>query len=78
MELLNDFLSKAITFTEWPMFLLLIGGGLFLVIYSKGLPYRYFGHAIAITSGKYDDKKAKGDVSSLQALSAAVAATWVR
>lgn len=33
------------------------------------------GHAIAITAGKYDDKKAKGDVSSLQALSAAVAAT---
>lgn len=57
------------------MFLLLIGGGLFLVIYSKFLPYRYFGHAIAITSGKYEDKNAEGDVSSFQALSAAVAAT---
>ncbi len=57
------------------MFILLIGGGLFLVIYSKFLPYRFFGHAIAITAGKHDDKKAKGDVSSFQALSAAVAAT---
>ena len=75
MEKINDFLVNAVSATEWPMFLLLIGGGLFLVFYSKGLPYRFFGHAIAITSGKYDDKNAKGDVSSLQALSAAVAAT---
>ena len=75
MEVINDFLVRAISGTEWPMFILLIGGGLFLVVYSKGLPYRFFGHAIAITAGKYDDKAAKGDVSSLQALSAAVAAT---
>jgi AGCS family alanine or glycine:cation symporter len=75
MDMINDFLSKAIPFTEWPMFLLLIVGGLFLVFYSKFLPYRFFGHAIAITAGKYDDKNAKGDVSSFQALSAAVAAT---
>ena len=57
------------------MFILLIGGGLFLVFYSRFLPYRFFGHAIAITAGKYDDKNAKGEVSSFQALSAAVAAT---
>ena len=75
MEHFNDFLTKAIAATEWPMFILLIGGGLFLVVYSKLLPYRYFSHAIAITAGKYDNDKAKGDVSSLQALSAAVAAT---
>ena len=75
MEQLNDFLVKAISGTEWPMFILLIGGGIFLVCYSKLLPYRFFGHAIAITRGKYDDKDAKGDVSSMQALFAAVAAT---
>ena len=75
MEQLNDFLVRAISGTEWPMFLLLIGGGLFLIFYSKFKPYRFFGHAIAITRGKYDDKSARGDVSSLQALSAAVAAT---
>lgn len=75
MKQMNDFLIQAISGTEWPMFVLLIGGGLFLVLYSKLLPYRYFGHALAITRGKYDDKNAKGDVSSLQALSAAVAAT---
>ena len=75
MEIINDFIARALPFTEWPMFILLIGGGLFLVAYSKFLPYRFFGHAIAITAGKYDDKSAQGDVSSFQALSAAVAAT---
>lgn len=75
MDAINDFLTGALPFTEWPMFILLILGGLFLVFYSKFLPYRFFGHAIAITAGKYDDKDAKGDVSSFQALSAAVAAT---
>ena len=75
MEAINDFISAVIPYTEWPMFLLLIGGGLFLVIYSGFKPYRFFGHAIAITAGKYDDKNAKGDVSSFQSLSAAVAAT---
>ena len=75
MDVINDFLAGANDIANWPMFILLIGGGLFLVFYSKFSPYRYFGHAIAIVRGKYDDKNAKGDVSSLQALSAAVAAT---
>ncbi|MFM1879234.1 MAG: hypothetical protein RLZZ241_2100 [Bacteroidota bacterium] len=75
MQALNDLLAAAIPYTEWPMFILLIGGGLFLVLYSGFRPYRYFGHALAITAGKYDDKNAKGEVSSFQALSAAVAAT---
>lgn len=75
MDVLNDFLSSMLPYTEWAMLILLIGGGLFLVLYSKFLPYRYLGHALAITAGKYDDKNAKGDVSSLQALSSAVAAT---
>ena len=75
LKAINDILAQLIPLTEWPMFILLIGGGLFLVFYSKFLPYRFFGHAIAITAGKYDDKNAKGEVSSFQALSAAVAAT---
>lgn len=75
MESFNDFLSAMLPYTEWAMLILLIGGGLFLVFRSKFLPYRYFGHAIAITAGKHDKEGAKGDVSHLQALSAAVAAT---
>ncbi|WP_425234529.1 alanine/glycine:cation symporter family protein [Ulvibacterium sp.] len=75
METFNDFLSAMLPYTEWAMLILLIGGGLFLVFKSRFLPYRYFGHAIAITAGKHDKEEAKGDVSHLQALSAAVAAT---
>jgi len=75
MEVINSFLQDANWYANWPMFALLIFGGLFLVFYSRFLPYRFFGHAIAITAGKYDNKDAHGDVSSFQALSAAVAAT---
>ena len=75
MEIINDFFTAVLPYTELPMFLLLIGGGLILLLYSRFTPFRYFGHAIAITAGKYDVKGAKGDVTSFQALSAAVAAT---
>lgn len=57
------------------MLILVIGGGLFLVLYSRALPYRYFRHAIGITAGKYDNPDDPGEVSHYQALSSAVAAT---
>jgi len=57
------------------MLFLVVGGGLFLSFYSKGVPFRYFGHAIAITAGRYDDEKDPGEVSHFKALSSAVAAT---
>ena len=75
MKILNDFLAAVLPYTEWVMLLLIVGGGLYLVAYSKLLPYRYFKHAILITSGKYDHPDDPGEVSHLQALSSAVAAT---
>lgn len=57
------------------MLFLIVGGGLFLVFYSRLLPYRYFKHALRITAGNYDDPNDPGEVSHLQALSSAVAAT---
>ncbi len=75
MEIFNDFLAAVLPYTEWVMLLLIVGGGLYLVVYSKLLPYRYFKHAILITSGKYDHPDDPGEVSHLQALSSAVAAT---
>jgi len=75
MEIINKFLSSILPYTEWVMLFLIIGGGLFLVFYSKLLPYRYFKHALQITAGKYDDPNDPGEVSHLQALSSAVAAT---
>lgn len=75
MDVINEFLSSILPYTEWVMLFLIIGGGLFLVFYSKLLPYRYFKHALRITAGKYDDPNDPGEVSHLQALSSAVAAT---
>lgn len=68
-----------IDFSNWiwdtPMLLLLMGGGLILFVYSNFIPFRYFGHALKVVSGKYDDKNVPGQISSRQALSAAIAAT---
>ncbi len=75
MSSVNTFIESLLPYTEWAMLLLLIGGGLYLAIYSRMRPYRYFRHAIAITAGKYDTQSEKGQVSSFQALSSAVAAT---
>ena len=58
-----------------PLVVLLVGGGIFFVIYSKGLPYRYFGHAIKILLGKYDDKLQPGQINQFQAVSTALAST---
>ena len=57
------------------MLFLVVGGGLFLTVYSRLIPFRYFKHAIEITAGKHDDPDAPGEVSHFQALSSAVAAT---
>jgi alanine or glycine:cation symporter, AGCS family len=66
-------------FSNWiwgnPMLILLMGGGFFLFVYSGFLPFRYFGHALKVVSGKYDNENAPGQISSRQALSAAIAAT---
>ena len=75
MDIINEILSSLIPYAEWVMLILVIGGGLYLAIYSRFLPYRYFRHAIGITAGKYDHPDDPGEVSHLQALSAAVAAT---
>ncbi|MEO0474201.1 MAG: amino acid carrier protein, partial [Bacteroidota bacterium] len=58
-----------------PLLILLLGGGLFFVVYSGLLPYRYFGHAIQILRGKYDNPDDPGDIGHYQALSTALAAT---
>lgn len=68
-----------IDFSNWiwgtPLLLLLMGGGLFLFIYSGLIPFKGFRHAMKVVGGRYDDPNAKGDITSLQALSSAVAAT---
>ena len=58
-----------------PLVLLLVGGGLFFLIYSRFTPYRYFFHSINILRGKYDDPDDPGDISHFEALASALAAT---
>ncbi|WMN06390.1 alanine/glycine:cation symporter family protein [Marivirga arenosa] len=58
-----------------PLLLLLMGGGLFFLLYSRFIPFRYFKHAVQILRGKYDGEKGEGDINHYQALSTALAAT---
>ncbi|MDF1574629.1 MAG: alanine/glycine:cation symporter family protein [Bacteroidales bacterium] len=58
-----------------PLLVLLLGGGLFFLLYSRMLPFRYFRHAFAILLGRYDDPDEPGQINHYQALSTALAAT---
>lgn len=58
-----------------PLLVLLLGGGLFFLVYSRLLPLRYFRHAVNILRGKYDDPNEPGQINHYQALSTALAAT---
>ena len=57
----------------YPLFFLLVGGGLFFLLYSGFVPLRYYGRAIK--SLKSEDDKAEGQISSFEALASAIAAT---
>ncbi|MEO0438264.1 MAG: alanine/glycine:cation symporter family protein [Pseudomonadota bacterium] len=58
-----------------PLVSLILGGGLFFLFFSRGLPYRHFGHAVAILLGRHDTPDAEGEVSHAQALAAALSGT---
>jgi alanine or glycine:cation symporter, AGCS family len=58
-----------------PVLFLLILGGLFFFLYSRFLPYKYFGHTIKILRGKYNDPNDPGQISPYEALSTALAST---
>ena len=58
-----------------PLLILLLGGGLFFLLYSRLLPFKYIGHAIQILRGKYDNPDEPGQINHYQALSTALAAT---
>lgn len=66
-----------VSFSNWiwgmPLFLLLIGGGLYFLIYSGFVPFRYY--ISALKSLKAKDNDAPGQISSFEALTSAIAAT---
>ncbi|WP_431134527.1 alanine/glycine:cation symporter family protein [Psychroserpens mesophilus] len=76
MEQLN-LLSEKFSSFAWgiPLLALLIGGGLYLLILSRFLPFRFFGHAIQVLRGTYDDPDDPGEISHFKALTTALSST---
>lgn len=58
-----------------PLVILLIGGGLYLLVLSRFLPFRYLKHAIQVLRGKYDDPNDPGQISHFKALTTALSST---
>ena len=58
-----------------PLLILLLGGGIFFLIYSRLQPLRFIVHAFQILTGRYDDPDEEGQINHYQALSTAIAAT---
>ncbi|HLT71934.1 MAG TPA: alanine/glycine:cation symporter family protein [Cyclobacteriaceae bacterium] len=67
-----------VNFSNWlwglPLLFLLMGGGLYFLVYSGFVPYRYFFHAIDVLRGKYSTS-GPGQLSPYQAVSTALAST---
>ncbi len=75
-EKAGQFIIQAADFI-WgaPILILLLGGGFYFLVYSRLTPLRYFGHALSILTGKYDDPNEPGQLHHYQALSTALAGT---
>jgi AGCS family alanine or glycine:cation symporter len=58
-----------------PLVVLLVGGGLFFMVYSRFQPYRYFGHGMDLLRGKYSDPNDPGYIPHSQALATALSGT---
>ena len=77
MDIINNFFAELSNFL-WGNFVvanLVIGGGVFFLIYSRLTPFRYFKHAFEILLGKHDDPDDVGQISHFQALSTALSST---
>ena len=76
MATLDNFIAQFASFV-WgiPLIILLIGGGFYLLVISKFLPFRFLVHAVQVLRGKYDNPDDPGEISHFQALATALAAT---
>ena len=69
-------LLAAFASTAWSYLLYwVIGGGAFLLLYSRFIPFRFVRHAVNIVMGKYDDPDEPGDITHFKALVSALSAT---
>ena len=77
MDIINNFFAQLSNFL-WGNFgvaNLVIGGGIFFLVYSRLTPFRYFKHAFEILLGKHDDPDDEGQITHFQALSTALSST---
>src|SRR5690606_41068507 len=76
MATLDHYIAQFASFI-WglPLIILLIGGGFYLLVISKFLPFRFLWHAVQVLRGKYDNPDDPGEISHFQALATALAAT---
>ena len=76
MDFLDKIISEFASFI-WglPLLILLIGGGFYLLILSKFLPFKFILHALNVLRGKYDNANDKGEITHFQALTTALSST---
>ncbi|MFD1757388.1 alanine/glycine:cation symporter family protein [Rufibacter sediminis] len=76
MEKIDAFLAEASSLA-WgmPLLILLMGGGLFLMLYCRLIPFRMMRHSLSILQGKYQDPNAAGQITPFQAMASALAST---
>jgi alanine or glycine:cation symporter, AGCS family len=72
---MNEYIAYIANEIYTPVAFLLILGGLFFLIYSRFVQYKYFKHAINILRGKYSNPNDPGQINAYQALSTALAST---
>lgn len=79
MDLASTLESALISYGNYmwgtPLVILLMGGGFFFFVSSKFVQFKYFGHAINILRGKFDDPNEKGEINHYEALSTQLAST---
>ncbi|NGX46532.1 MAG: Amino-acid carrier protein AlsT [Chlamydiae bacterium] len=74
MQNLHYWLEKIDGWLWQPLFVILIGTGLYLTIKLRGIQFRKLGYALKLALTRHDDQ-AEGDISHFQALMTALAAT---
>jgi AGCS family alanine or glycine:cation symporter len=72
---MSEFISALATGVWTPVLFLLILGGVFFLLYSRFIPYKYVGHTFAVLRGKYDNPNDPGQINAYEALSTALAST---
>lgn len=72
---MSEFIAAFASAIWTPVLFLIILGGVFFLVYSRFIQYKYLGHTIAVLRGKYDDPNDPGQINAYQALSTALAST---